>query len=92
VEYGITRSAGVVTSAAIVMVSVFAVFASLPMMDMKQMGFGLAAAVLIDAVIVRIVILPSLMTLLGRANWWPGRMAAAPRAAAAGHPVEVTVG
>jgi RND superfamily putative drug exporter len=82
VEYGITRSAGVVTSAAIVMVSVFAVFASLPMMDMKQMGFGLAAAVLIDAVVVRIVILPSLMTLLGRANWWPGRLPAAPRAMA----------
>ncbi|MCW2917150.1 MAG: drug exporter-like protein of the superfamily [Actinomycetia bacterium] len=82
VEYGITRSAGVVTSAAIVMVSVFAVFASLPMMDMKQMGFGLAAAVLIDAVVVRIVILPSLMTLLGRANWWPARMPTGPRAMA----------
>jgi RND superfamily putative drug exporter len=92
VEYGIIRSAGVVTSAAIVMVSVFAVFASLPMMDMKQMGFGLAAAVLIDAVVVRIVILPSLMTLLGRANWWPGRMPAAPRAMAAERPLDVTVG
>ncbi|MGI8334899.1 MMPL family transporter [Actinomadura scrupuli] len=92
VEYGITRSAGVVTSAAIVMVSVFAVFASLPMMDMKQMGFGLAAAVLIDAVIVRIVILPSLMTLLGRANWWPGRMSAARHAPVAERPVGVRVG
>jgi RND superfamily putative drug exporter len=49
-------------------------------MDMKQMGFGLASAVLIDAVVVRIVILPSLMTLLGGANWWPTRMPPSPRA------------
>jgi RND superfamily putative drug exporter len=71
---GITRSAGVVTSAAIVMVSVFALFAALSLMEMKQMGVGLAAAVLIDALVIRIVVLPSLMTLLGRANWWPGRI------------------
>ncbi|WP_406285483.1 MMPL family transporter [Embleya sp. NBC_00896] len=74
VEKGITGSAGVITSAAIVMVSVFAVFGTLSMMDMKQMGVGLAAAVLIDAIVVRIVILPSLMTLLGTANWWPSRI------------------
>jgi putative drug exporter of the RND superfamily len=83
VEHGITGSAGVVTSAAIVMVSVFAVFASLDFMDMKQMGFGLAAAVLIDAVVVRIVILPSLMTLLGRANWWPSHLSRRARQEAA---------
>jgi len=74
VEKGITSSAGVITSAALVMVSVFVVFGTLSMLDMKQMGIGLAAAVLIDAVVVRIVILPSLMTLLGNANWWPSRM------------------
>ncbi|WP_439675522.1 MMPL family transporter [Embleya sp. MST-111070] len=74
VERGITSSAGVITSAAIVMVSVFLVFGTLSMLDMKQMGIGLAAAVLIDAIVVRIVILPSLMTLLGRANWWPSRV------------------
>ncbi|MDI2126591.1 MMPL family transporter [Yinghuangia seranimata] len=74
VERGITGSAGVVTSAAIVMVSVFAVFATLSMMDMKQMGVGLAAAVLIDAIVVRIVVLPSLMVLLGHRNWWPSKM------------------
>ncbi|MYW03749.1 MMPL family transporter [Streptomyces sp. SID3343] len=74
VEKGITGSAGVITSAAIVMVSVFAVFGTMSMMDMKQMGVGLAAAVLIDAIVVRIVILPSLMTLLGTANWWPTRI------------------
>ncbi|MCF2527378.1 MMPL family transporter [Yinghuangia soli] len=74
VEKGITGSAGVITSAAVVMVSVFAVFATLSMIDMKQMGFGLAAAVLIDAVVVRIVVLPSLMVLLGDRNWWPGKV------------------
>ncbi len=71
---GITRSAGTVTSAAVVMVSVFAIFASLHMVEMKELGVGLAAAVLIDALVVRVIVLPSLMTLLGRANWWPGRV------------------
>jgi RND superfamily putative drug exporter len=44
------------------------------MIEFKQLGVGLAAAVLIDAVVVRIVVLPALMALLGRANWWPGRL------------------
>ncbi len=71
VRKGITESAGVVTSAAAVMVSVFAVFATLGMLEMKQMGVGLAVAVLIDATLVRIVMLPSIMVLLGRKAWWP---------------------
>ena len=74
VRKGITESAGVVTSAAAVMVSVFAVFATLGMLEMKQMGVGLAIAVLIDATLVRIVILPSIMVLLGRKAWWPNRL------------------
>lgn len=73
VRAGITESAGVVTSAAAVMVSVFAVFATLAMVEMKQMGVGLAVAVLIDATVVRIVMLPSILVLLGRATWWPAR-------------------
>jgi RND superfamily putative drug exporter len=72
VAEGITRSAGVVTGAAVIMISVFALFGALRLMDMKQMGIGLAVAVLIDAVVIRIVVLPALMTLLGPANWWPG--------------------
>jgi RND superfamily putative drug exporter len=72
VKIGITSSAGTVTSAAFVMVSVFAIFASLHMVEMKELGVSLAAAVLIDALVVRVIILPSLMTLLGRWNWWPG--------------------
>ncbi|MGB3444321.1 MAG: MMPL family transporter [Actinophytocola sp.] len=74
VAHGISRSAGVVTSAAILMVSVFAIFATLSLNEMKQMGVGLAVAVFIDAMIIRVLVLPSLMTLLGRANWWPSRI------------------
>src|SRR5215213_9038938 len=70
VAHGIKSTAGVVTSAAVVMVSVFAIFATLSSLDMKQMGVGLAAAILIDATIVRGVLLPATMKLLGKWNWW----------------------
>jgi RND superfamily putative drug exporter len=70
VVHGITSSAGVVTSAALVMVAVFGVFATLTPLDFKQMGVGLAAAILIDATVVRAVLLPSAMVLLGERNWW----------------------
>ena len=70
VAHGITTTAGTVTSAAVVMVAAFAVFATMPMIDMKEMGIGLAAAVLIDATIVRAVLLPATMKLLGRWNWY----------------------
>ncbi|OLE25696.1 MAG: RND transporter [Actinobacteria bacterium 13_1_20CM_3_71_11] len=73
VAQGITRSAGVVTSAAVVMVGVFAIFGTLSTLDMKQLGVGLASAILIDATIIRAVVLPSVMTLLGNANWWAPR-------------------
>ena len=52
------------------MIGVFAVFATLSTLDMKQLGVGLAVAILIDATIIRAVVLPSIMTLLGDANWW----------------------
>ena len=70
VAYGIRSTAGVVTSAAIVMVFVFAVFATLSMMFFKQFGVGLAVAVLLDATIVRAVLLPASMKLLGDWNWY----------------------
>jgi RND superfamily putative drug exporter len=70
ITHGIKTTAGVVTSAATVMVGVFAVFALLPVIDMKEMGIGLAAAVLIDATIVRAVLLPATMKLLGDWNWY----------------------
>jgi uncharacterized membrane protein YdfJ with MMPL/SSD domain len=52
------------------MVGVFSIFATLPIVDMKEMGIGLAAAVLIDATIVRAVLLPATMKLLGDWNWY----------------------
>jgi uncharacterized membrane protein YdfJ with MMPL/SSD domain len=67
---GIKSTAGVVTSAAIVMVAVFAVFATLSMLMFKQFGVGLAAAILIDATIIRGVLLPASMKLLGDWNWY----------------------
>jgi uncharacterized membrane protein YdfJ with MMPL/SSD domain len=70
VAYGIKSTAGVVTSAAAVMVAVFAVFATLQAMILKQFGVGLAAAVLIDATIIRAILLPASMKLLGDWNWY----------------------
>lgn len=70
---GIGSSAGVVTSAAVVMVTVFASFAALHLIEMKQIGFSLTIAVLLDAFVIRMLILPALMLLLGEANWWPSR-------------------
>ena len=71
VERGITDTAGVVTSAAAVMVSVFAIFATLSMIEMKMMGVGLSAAILLDATLVRLVMLPAILVLLGDRVWWP---------------------
>ena len=79
---GIAATAGTVTSAAVVMVAIFAVFATLRLLDMKQMGVGLAAAVLLDVTIVRGVALPAAITLLGERGWKVPRPGAARRAAA----------
>jgi RND superfamily putative drug exporter len=70
VALGIRATASVVTAAASVMVAVFAIFATLGMLEFKEMGVGFAAAVLIDATIVRAVLLPATMTLLGEWNWY----------------------
>jgi len=70
VSRGIRRTAGTVTSAAIIMVAVFAIFGTLDLIMMKQMGVGLAVAVLIDATIIRGVLLPAAMKLLGEWNWY----------------------
>jgi RND superfamily putative drug exporter len=67
---GISSSAGVVTSAAIIMVAVFSVLATLPIVDTKTLGIGLAVAVLIDATVVRGILLPAAMSLLGERCWY----------------------
>jgi uncharacterized membrane protein YdfJ with MMPL/SSD domain len=70
IAQGIKSTAGVVTSAAIVMVAVFSIFGTLSMLFFKQFGVGLAVAILIDATIVRAVLLPATMKLLGHRNWY----------------------
>ncbi|MBO2463408.1 MMPL family transporter [Actinomadura violacea] len=67
---GVRATAGVVTGAAVIMIATFGIFGTLSMQDFKQLGVGLAVAVLIDATVVRIVLLPAAMALLGRANWY----------------------
>lgn len=82
VSHGIKSTAGVVTSAAVVMIAVFAIFATLSSLDFKMMGVGLAVAVLIDATLVRAVLLPATMKLLGHWNWYlPRRLDWLPRIA-----------
>jgi uncharacterized membrane protein YdfJ with MMPL/SSD domain len=66
----ITRTASVITAAALVMVCVFALFGTLSSLDLKQAGVGLATAVLIDATVIRGVLLPAAMALLGERNWY----------------------
>jgi RND superfamily putative drug exporter len=71
---GMRQSASVITSAAIVMVTVFAAFVGIHLIEMKQTGFSLAVAVLLDAFVVRTLILPALLVLLGDRVWWPTRL------------------
>jgi RND superfamily putative drug exporter len=70
VSRSISSTAGTVTAAAIVMVAVFAIFAGLRMIELKEAGFGLAVAILIDATVIRAVLLPAAMKLLGEWNWY----------------------
>jgi uncharacterized membrane protein YdfJ with MMPL/SSD domain len=87
VAHGIRSTAGVVTSAALVMVAVFAIFATLSSVEFKMMGVGLAAAILIDATIVRAVLLPAAMKLLGERNWYlPRRLQWLPKLSHEGAP------
>ncbi|MDQ3979028.1 MAG: MMPL family transporter [Actinomycetota bacterium] len=102
VAYGLRTTAGIITGAALIMVAVFGGFASGELVMFQQMGFGLAVAVLIDATIVRSVLVPASMKLLGRRNWYlprwlrwlpdisvEGPQARAPEDVRAGEPVAV---
>ncbi len=84
VAYGIRSTAGVVTSAAIIMVAVFSVFGTLSVQQFKQLAVGLAVSVLIDATVIRAVLLPSVMALLGDRNWYLPRWLAGFTAGGAG--------
>jgi uncharacterized membrane protein YdfJ with MMPL/SSD domain len=84
-RYGISRTAGVVSAAALVMVGVFSLFGTASALDLKEAGVGLAVAVLLDATVVRGVLLPATMRLLGERNWYlPGWLAWLPRASLEG--------
>lgn len=69
---GVSATASVITSAALIMILVFGAFAFARVLAMKFLGFGLAVAVLLDATIIRMVLVPAVMQLMGRWNWWPG--------------------
>ncbi len=70
VQRGIASTAGVITSAAVIMVAVFSIFGTLSQVTMKQIGVGLASAVLLDATVVRAVLVPAVMAMLGERNWY----------------------
>ena len=74
VERGISITAGTITSAAAIMVAVFAVFVTLRLVIIRQLGLGLAVAVLVDATVIRSLLLPATMRLLGEWNWWMPRI------------------
>jgi uncharacterized membrane protein YdfJ with MMPL/SSD domain len=70
VAEGLSTSARTITSAALIMVAVFAVFVSTGVASIKQLGLGSAVAIAVDATVVRLVLVPAAMELLGRWNWW----------------------
>ncbi len=70
VAQGLRASAGTISSAALIMVSVFAAFAGIGVPSVKEIGLGLAVAIALDATIVRCVLVPAVMVMLGKSNWW----------------------
>jgi putative drug exporter of the RND superfamily len=70
VALGLAKTGGVITSAALIMIAIFGAFMICPAPEIKQLGFGLAVAVLIDATIMRACLVPAFMKIAGRANWW----------------------
>ena len=73
VAYGVRTTAGIITGAALIMVAVFSGFAAGDLVMFQQVGFGLAIAVLLDATVIRVILVPASMRLLGRWNWYlPG--------------------
>jgi uncharacterized membrane protein YdfJ with MMPL/SSD domain len=87
---GITITAGTVTSAAAIMVCVFGAFFTIQLAIMQELGIGLAVAILVDATLVRSLLLPSLMKLLGEWNWWmPSFLRWVPRITIEGEPEEL---
>jgi RND superfamily putative drug exporter len=75
IEYGLRHTAGVITGAALIMTGVFVAFALAPIISMRELGLGLSVAVLLDATVIRLILLPAAMRLAGDRIWWmPGWM------------------
>jgi RND superfamily putative drug exporter len=92
VAFGLRTTGGIITGAAIIMVAVFAAFASGRIAGLEQMGFGLAVAVFLDATVVRSILVPSAMKLLGHRNWYlPGWLQWLPKVDVEGHDAAATV-
>jgi RND superfamily putative drug exporter len=72
VAAGLARTGGIITSAALIMISIFAAFGFTRLVATREFGLGLAFAVALDASLIRVVLVPALMKLAGRRNWWPG--------------------
>jgi RND superfamily putative drug exporter len=69
---GVSATASVITSAALIMICVFGAFAFARVLLVQFLGFGLALAILLDATLIRMVLVPAFMQLAGKWNWWPG--------------------
>jgi RND superfamily putative drug exporter len=76
IELGLARTGKLVTSAALILMFSFLVLSSSPGVDVKQFGIGLAAGIIFDATVIRALLVPSLMRLMGEWNWWMPRPAA----------------
>jgi RND superfamily putative drug exporter len=75
VAEGLRASAGTISSAALIMVAVFAVFAGTGTPSIKEIGVGMSVAIALDATLVRLILVPATMEIMGRWNWWlPGRL------------------
>ncbi len=82
VAEGLAKTAGVITGAALIMVSVFAAFALAEVITIKSIGVGMAIAVAVDATIIRVLLVPATMRLMGRWNWWAPGFLGPPRRSA----------
>ena len=75
-HYALARTGPVITSAGLILAGTFSALMTLPLQDLLQLGFGVAIGVLMDTFITRTLIVPSLVSLIGRWNWWPSRISA----------------
>ncbi len=74
VALGLEHTAGIITAAGLIMIAVFGSFALTQVLVIKELGFGLAIAVLLDTTLVRLVLVPATMKLMGQSNWWMPRV------------------